>query len=106
MVGVDVVALNAELNKLKKQELIDLIINKLLPKSSTSDVPLEFHSVMDTHTDECNIFLENINNLHLNTLSGDTVIERVNNRELEFSYLNQLSTQKDLLIKNQKPLIC
>lgn len=100
----DVVLLSSELNKLKKSELIDLLISNALPDSVTSEVLIDFvNKVNVNRVEKCNC-TENINDLNNTILSSDsvkTVINREENLSMEIKYLRVICEQKDKVIANQ-----
>lgn len=98
MADVDSGVLISELNKLKKQELIEVVVNNILPESVTSRVILDFVK----KNKKCESCCENINITTFSNDSIDTLKQNVNKVNMEVKYLKELCEQKDLLIKSQQ----
>lgn len=98
MAALDSGVLISELNKLKKQELIEVMVNNILPVNVTSRVILEFVK----KNKKCEVCCENLNIATFSYDSSDTVIGKVNMGNVEVKYLKELCEQKDLLIKSQQ----
>lgn len=111
MAELDNAALMSELNKLKKTDLIEVIINQTLSANVTSAVLLNF--IERKESKKCELCLERLGKKSALSRNSDshgsvqTVLQRANITEsskcrsmkMEISYLNKLCVQKDVVIK-------
>ena len=102
MAADEFASISAELNKLKKSDLIELIVTSSLPDTCTSDILISYAS---TRAKKCNcedISFMNDSNTTVMSTNVNTVLKHkdflVKN---EVKHLKELSEQKDKVIANQ-----
>lgn len=103
MAEVDTLYLTAELNKLRKNELIDLIVLKKLPQTVNSDVLVKLTKQLGeiniNKCKKCQEFNETLPNTKVKSGDGVKTVMYENNMEVE--YLKEIIKQKELVIDNQ-----
>lgn len=88
-----------ELNKLRKNDLIDLLVSATLPDHVTNDALLSFRkkfSEKSNHSDLICLGSEGIRDINIENGKNSTEI-----LQIEVKYLRELLTQKDSIIANQ-----
>lgn len=105
MAAHDEVVLSAELNKLKKDELVDLLIKQTLPERVTSSVLINFAKELSAgKVEKCQKCRENTAELLMSTDwddSAETVISNTKILKMELHHVKEINKRSELIIENQ-----